>query len=183
MYVIWSSFEARVALPPEKRDLLCLYVDEFATLANGIPFGFELLAERARGLGGALTVAVQTLGRVPEPTRSALLGNVASFVSFRAGAEEAPRIARQLPGLTAQDVMSLGRFEVAARVGTGSGNAFAVMTGRTEPLPAVTGQAQAIRDRSAELYGTPPGDAELPTPEASDEAETERPIGRTRRSS
>jgi hypothetical protein len=135
-------------------------VDELATLANGTPFGFELLAERARGLGAGLTVALQTLGRIPEPTRSALLGNAATFVSFRAGAEEAPAIARQLPPLSPRDVMALGRFEVAARVGTGSGSTVSVMTGRTEPLPPATGQAETIRNRSAELYGARPA-AEL----------------------
>src|SRR3712207_8199632 len=59
------------------------------------PFSFELLAERARGLGAGLTVATQTLGRLPESTRAALLGNAASLVSFRAGADEAARLDRK----------------------------------------------------------------------------------------
>jgi len=154
MYSIWSAIEARVALAPENRHPIFLYVDELATMTNGLPFGFELLAERARGLGAGLTVALQTLGRIPEPTRSALLGNVATFVSFRAAATEASAVARQLPGLSEADIVALKRFEVAARVGTGSGSSVAVVTGRTEPLPPVTGQAEAIRDRSAERYGT-----------------------------
>jgi len=154
MYSIWSAVEARVALAPEQRHPIFLYVDELATVTNGLPFGFELLAERARGLGAGLTVALQTLGRIPEPTRSAVLGNVATFVAFRAGAMEASAVARQLPGLSEADVAALGRFEVAARVGTGSGSAVSVVTGRTEPLPPVTGQAEAIRERSAAQYGT-----------------------------
>jgi hypothetical protein len=154
MYSIWSAVEARVALSPERRHPIFLYVDELATVTNGLPFGFELLAERARGLGAGLTVALQTLGRIPEPTRSAVLGNVATFIAFRAGAMEASAVARQLPGLTEADVAALGRFEVAARVGTGSGGAVSVVTGRTEPLPPVTGQAEAIRERSAAQYGT-----------------------------
>ncbi|HYM46569.1 MAG TPA: hypothetical protein VES65_10495 [Solirubrobacteraceae bacterium] len=154
MYAIWSAVEARVALPPERRHPLFLHVDELSSLTAGTPFGFELLAERARGLGMGLTVALQTLGRVPEPARSVLLGNVASLITFRASAEEAPRIARQLPGLSAEDVMALGRFEVAARVGTGAGSSVVVVTGRTEPLPPITGQAEAIRDASAERYGS-----------------------------
>jgi hypothetical protein len=156
MYAIWSAVEARVALAPERRHSLFLHVDELASLTAGTPFGFELLAERARGLGVGLTVALQTLGRVPEPTRSALLGNVASLISFRASAEEAPRVARQLPGLSPEDVMALGRFEVAARVGTGAGSSVTVVTGRTEPLPPPTGLAEAIRDTSAERYGSAP---------------------------
>ncbi|MGA7705763.1 MAG: hypothetical protein WB998_12805 [Solirubrobacteraceae bacterium] len=161
MYSIWSAIEARVALAPEQRPLVCLYLDELATLTNGTPFSVELLAERARGLGAGLSVALQTLGRIGEPTRSALTGNVASFITFRAAATEASAVARQLPGISESDVMALGRFEIAARVGTGAGSAVSVVTGHTEPLPPEAGQAELIRDRSAALYGT---EADRPQP-------------------
>jgi hypothetical protein len=163
MYAIWSAIEARVALAPARRHPIFLYVDELATLTNGLPFGFELLAERARGLGAGLTVALQTLRRIGEPTQSALVGNLATICSFRAGAKEAPRLAMEFPGLSAADLQALGRFEVAARVGTGSGSAVSVVTGRTEPLGPVTGQAEAIRETSAHRYGTNPEPA-APTP-------------------
>lgn len=52
MYVVWSAIERRVSLPPEQRRPVFLYIDELATL-SGLPFGFELLAERGRGLGAA----------------------------------------------------------------------------------------------------------------------------------
>lgn len=159
MLAAWAAIEARVSLPPERRHLLNLYVDELATVATGLPANLELLAERARGLGASLTVAMQTLGRVPEPIRTSIVANSATLISFRAGAAEAPQLARELPGISADDLMALGRFEVAARVGIGAGSAVRVITGRTEPLPPTTGQASLIRDRTAELYGssaTPP---------------------------
>lgn len=178
MYSVWSAIEARVALPPERRHPIFIYVDELATLTNGLPFGFELLAERARGLGAGLAVAIQTLGRIPEPTRGALLGNVATFITFRASAEEAPRLARQLPGLSDADVMGLGRFEVAARVGVGIGSTVAVVTGRTEELPPETGMAEAIRDASAARYGSEP---EPSPPDLVADSRDEPPIGRAGR--
>ncbi|HYM55683.1 MAG TPA: hypothetical protein VES97_09985 [Solirubrobacteraceae bacterium] len=180
MYVVWSAIEGRVALPPERRHPVFLYVDELATLTNGLPFSFELLAERARGLGAGLTVAIQTLGRIPEPTRSALIGNVATLITFRAGADEALRLARQLPGLTEADVMALARFEVAARIGTGAGSAVTVVTGRTEPLPPPTGQADAIRARSAEVYGSDPEPPQAST-QTLDSASGDAPLGRAGR--
>jgi outer membrane lipoprotein SlyB len=187
MYAIWSAIEARVALPPDRRHPIYLYVDELATVTNGLPFGFELLAERARGLGAGLTVALQTLGRIPEPTRSALLGNAATFVTFRAAAEEAPRLARQVPPLTEADLVGLQAFRVAARIGTGTGSAVAVVTGRTEPLPPETGRAKAIRDRSALAYGAsrqPHDDdirrAQEPPSQGEDDDESGS-LGRTRR--
>ncbi len=183
MYAIWSAIEARVALPLERRHPVFLYVDELATLTNGLPFGFELLAERARGLGAGLTVALQTMGRIGEPTKSALVGNLATMITFRAGATEAPRLAMELPGLSAADLQALGRFEVAARVGTGSGSAVSVVTGRTEPLGPPAGQAEAIRDASARRYGAspePPAPAAAPAQPATDDREA-RPQGRTGR--
>jgi hypothetical protein len=180
MYVIWSAIEARVALPPAKRHPIFLYVDELATLTNGLPFSFELLAERARGLGAGLTVAIQTLGRIPEPMRSALIGNVASLITFRSGADEAQRLARQLPGLTDADLMALGRFEVAARIGTGLGSAVSVVTGRTEPLPPETHQAEAIRSRSSKLYGSDPA-VPPASPDTTASSDDDRPLGRAGR--
>jgi hypothetical protein len=156
MLATWDAIEERVALPPEQRHLINIFIDELATVANGLPSDIELVAERARGLGVSLTVAVQTLGRVPEPTRSALLGNLATLITFRAAATEAAGIARELPGISADDLMALGRFEVAARVGVGAGSAVSVVTGRTEPLPPETGGAADIRDRSARSYGSAP---------------------------
>lgn len=174
MYAIWSAIEARVVLAPEQRHPVFVYVDELATLTNGLPFGFELLAERARGLGAGLTVALQTIGRINEPTKSALLGNAATIISFRAGAKEAPVLASELPGLKAADLAALGRFEVAARVASGSGSAVSVVTGRTEPLPPVTGLAGAIRDASAESYGSAPADPQPVTPNVEPASDGER---------
>jgi hypothetical protein len=156
MLAAWNAIERRVTVRPEQRHLLNIYVDELATVVSGLPSDIELVAERARGLGASLTVAFQTAGRVAEPARAAILGNLATLITFRAGATEAATIARELPGISADDLMALGSFEVAARVGTGAGSAVSVVTGRTQPLPAVTGQATAIRDRSARQYGARP---------------------------
>jgi hypothetical protein len=183
MYAIWSAIEARVALPPEKRHPIFLYVDELATLTNGLPFGFELLAERARGLGAGLTVALQTLGRIGEPTQSALVGNLATMITFRAGAREAPRLAMEFPGLSGADLQALGRFEVAARVGTGSGSAVSVVTGRTEPLGPPAGQAEAIRDASARRYGTSPEPASPPPAPVAPGEDEDGELGSRRRRS
>jgi hypothetical protein len=178
-HLVWSAIEARAALPQERRHLISVYLDEMATLTGGVPFSFELLAERARGLGAGLTVAVQTLGRVPEPTRSALLGNAGNFVTFAAPAEDAPRIARQLPGLTEDDVMALSRYHVAARLS--AGGFVSVTTGRTLPLPAPAGNAKAIRDASAHRYApTEPTDA-VAAPEDGSNVSDEPSLGRTGR--
>ncbi len=176
LYSVWAAIEARAALPPEKRHPVFLTVDEFAAVAD-LPIGFELLAERARGLGAGLTLATQSLGRLPESLRSAVLANAATLVSFRAGSDEAQRLARELPGLTASDLQALGAFEVAARIGTGAGSAVQVVTGRTEPLPPPLGNAQRIRERSAERYGVPREEIERALLQRYESAEADPNVG------
>jgi len=177
VYVAWAAIEARTALRPEERTPITLYVDELSTLTTAVPFSFELLAERARGLGAALAISVQSLARVPEPTRASLLANVATLISFRTSADDGARLARELPGLTPADLVGLGRFEVAARVAHGTGGAVSIVTGETLPLPEPTGLADEIRDQSAATYGAPPEDQPAPPQPADNDA----PVGRKRR--
>jgi hypothetical protein len=158
-YLVWTAVEARVALPPEQRHPIFFYCDELQSLK--LPVGLEVFLERSRGLGCGVVAATQGLARLPESVRQSLLGNVGSLVTFRAGADEAARLARELPGLQASDIMGLSRFECAARINTGGlGGGSAIVTGRTEGPPPITGQAEAIRALTAERYGTNPAEVE-----------------------
>lgn len=151
-FLVWSLISSRAAIPPERRHPLHLFFDELQALTDqGI--GVEEALEQARGYGASVTIATQAIGRTPETVRHSLLSNVGTLISFRSGAEESARIARELPGLTARDIQSLPPYEVAARVATGEGSASVVVTGRTEPLGAPTGQGERIRARSAQAYG------------------------------
>jgi hypothetical protein len=177
LYSVWSAIEGRAALPPEARSRISLFVDELSSVA-ALPVGLELLLERARGLNAGVVLALQSLARLPEPLRAVLLANSASLVTFRASADEATRLARELPGMTALDIGALSRFQVAARVGTGLGSEVAVMTGITRPWPERTGLAREIRDRSSARYGVP---RSQPAEPLADEDEPQ--VGRTRRRS
>ncbi|HKP90643.1 MAG TPA: type IV secretion system DNA-binding domain-containing protein [Thermoleophilaceae bacterium] len=182
-YAIWTAIEERASLPRDKRRPVFLYMDELQSLAH-LPFGVEYLFERARGLGCGVTVALQTTSRLPESIRQSMLGNVGSLVTFRLGYDEATRLARELPGLGAEDLQALRQFEVAARIGTGVGSGVATVTGRTEPPPPSTGQSRRIRELSAERYGQQVEaiDAELRSHQQADDLADEA-LGRTRRSS
>jgi hypothetical protein len=182
-YAVWTAIEARAATPAAERRPVFLYLDELQSLAT-LPFGLEYLFERARGLGCGVTVATQALARLPETIRQALLGNVGSLVSFRLAYDEATRVARELPGLTVEDLQALGRFEVAARIGKGAGSDVTVVTGRTEPLPPPTGQASRIRQLSAERYGGDPGEIDEELRRHHPAADVDKPaLKRTRRPS
>jgi hypothetical protein len=182
-YAVWTAIEERAAVPRNDRCSVFLYLDELQSLAH-LPFGVEYLFERARGLGCGVTVALQTTTRLPDSIRQSMLGNVGSLLTFRLGYDEATRMARELPGLGAEDLQALRQFEVAARIGTGVGSGVATVTGRTAPLPPRTGQADRIRAISADRYGRQVEtiDAELRAHQQVDEVPDEA-IGRTRRPS
>jgi hypothetical protein len=178
-YAVWTAVEARTAIPEAARRPVFLVFDELQSL-TGLPWSIEHLFERARGLGCGVTVATQGLGRLPESLRSSLLQNCGSLVTFRSGFDEASRLARELPGLAAGDLLALRSFEVAARVSTGVGSGTAVMTGRTEPLPPTTGQADRIRTASAERYGGLSSVSTVPA-RTRTQANADAPLGRGKR--
>jgi Type IV secretion-system coupling protein DNA-binding domain len=182
MYAVWTAIESRTALRSEQRNPVFVYVDELQSLA-ALPFSLEYFFERARGLGCGVTVATQAIARLPESLRAALLGNVASLLTFRLGYDEASRIARELPELRAEDLQALRRFEVAARIGTGLGSAITTVTGHTQAPPEPTGQANRIRTLSAERYGADVAaiDEELRAARDRDGESGNQPLGRTRR--
>ena len=122
---------------------------------------------------------------MPQSVRDSLLGNVGSLIALKAtGHDEATRLAKELPGITASDLMGLGRYECAARLNTaGLGSGSVVVTGRTEGPPPVTGQAARIRALTAERYGCDPREieAELTQRMGSQPSAETRQVGETER--
>jgi len=152
-YLLWSAIERRVALPPSERHQVLLVLDELQSLTN-LPVGLEVAFERFRSLNCAVVAATQAVSRLPERTQQSLLANVGSLLTFRSGADESQRLARELSPLTAADISALARYELGGRVSTGGlGSGRAVVTGHTEPLPPATGMGAHIRAHSAERYG------------------------------
>lgn len=159
-YLVWAAVEKRAAIPSEKRRQVMFVLDELQSLSN-LPVGLEVFFERTRSLNCAVVAATHAVSRLPERTAKSMLANIGSLMTFRGGADEAQRLARELPPLTAADIAGLARYEVAAKINTGRmGSGSAVVTGHTEPLPPATGQAERIRALSAERYGRDPKEVE-----------------------
>ncbi|MHB8243284.1 MAG: type IV secretory system conjugative DNA transfer family protein, partial [Solirubrobacteraceae bacterium] len=159
-YLLWTAVEGRVNLPEAARHPIFFYCDELQSLK--LPVGIEVFLERSRGLGCGVVAATQSLARLPQSVRDSLLGNVGSLIALKVtGHDEATRLARELPGLDASDLMGLGRYECAARINTGAlGSGSIVVTGRTEGPPPLAGQAARIRALSAQAYGREPAEIE-----------------------
>jgi hypothetical protein len=149
-YLTWAAIEKRAAVPESQRPQSLLVMDEIQTLSH-LGVGLETAFERFRSLHCGVVAATQAASRLSEPVRQALFANAGTLVVWKSGADEAARLSRELPPLSAGDLMSLGHHEVGARVHTGSRSV--VITGRTEPLGPPTGMAEHIRRQSAERYG------------------------------
>lgn len=78
--------------PEAERRPFFLYVDEFPSFTTAA-FAEALPELRKYAIG--ITMATQSFSRTDEQTREAILGNVATVVSFRLGATDAALLARQ----------------------------------------------------------------------------------------
>jgi hypothetical protein len=142
----------RASLPPEQRELFCLYIDEFHT------FETQALASalaEGRKYGLSLTLANQYTSQIAPSTLNAIMGNVGTIGSFRVGVNDAPLIAQEMaPVFTPDDLINLPNFQLAMKLADGDDASIPFLT-RTAPLgraadPAV---ASEIITRSRLIYG------------------------------
>lgn len=187
--VVYETYQAvleRQGWPPEGRRPYGFYVDEPAVLSS-LPIPLDDLFELARGLGVGVTLAAQSIVQLPQRLQRAALTNAATIATFRAGADDAKLIARELQGVTAEQVQHLERFEIALRLGLDHGNQAPVATGTTVPLPDPISDALEIARLSGARYGRSMAevDADLRRQHetaTSTEADA-APVGRRRRTS
>ncbi len=149
------AVQARAQVPAAKRRPFFVYVDEPKVFAD-VNVPIDSLFELARGLGVGMTLSAQSLNQLPEGLARAALTNAASLVAFRQNADDAKLLARELPGVTAEELQALGRFEVAMRVGLGPGDVSPPVTGRTLPPPEPLSDPEELRRESAARYGMEP---------------------------
>jgi len=98
------------AATPELRPFY-LYADEFQDYASA---GFTRILSQARNYGLALTLAHQYLGQLSQDLRQAVLGNAATFVALRVGAEDAPLLADHLGLEPEVEYNGMGTHEIPA---------------------------------------------------------------------
>jgi hypothetical protein len=129
----WQAALGRVHVAPAARRPFFLYLDEFqdvVRLSESLP---DLLAQ-ARGFGIGAVLANQYLAQLPDNVRAAVLGTVRSQVAFQVEYDDARLLERRFaPTLSADDLMGLGRFEIALRPSVG-GQTVSPVTGTTLPL-------------------------------------------------
>jgi hypothetical protein len=96
---------SRADTPEHERRPFYLYADEFQNYASN---GFAVILSEARKYALSLTLGHQYLGQLSENLRQAVLGNAASFIAFRVGAEDAPLLASHLSLKSQVETSGLG---------------------------------------------------------------------------
>lgn len=96
---------SRAETSPSERRSFFLYVDEFQSFST---LSFANMLTELRKVGVGLTLANQHLHQLEPEIRHAVLGNVATLISFRTGVEDAALLAREFaPAFEAHDLINL----------------------------------------------------------------------------
>ncbi len=148
---LWPLVLARAGLPPERRRIVNVYIDEVQDYL-ALPTDLEDALSQARSLGVGFTVAHQYRRQLPPGLRSAVDTNARNKVVFGLNAEDAAEVAKQAPQLEAQDFLYLPRFAIFANL-IQDGSATGWFSARTLPPEAPVREPIALRARSASLYG------------------------------
>jgi hypothetical protein len=179
VFALFQAMQARTALPEAARTPFFVYVDEPRALGD-LPMPLDALLEQARGLGVGVTLAPQSMSQLPKAVREAALTNAATRIVFRQHADDAHLLARDLPGVSAEELGDLAAFEAVARVGLGPGDVAPLVSLKTPPLGPVVSDPKALREASAQRYGVSLDEVDEALM-ARHQAEAGAPVGRRRR--
>lgn len=151
---LWTAALRRANVPPRERRPVWAYLDEFQDVLRMGGDIADALAQ-ARGMGLGLVLAHQYLGQLPPALQAALIGTVRSSAVFQVDQEDAKALERRYaPSLTADDLMGLRAYEIAARLCV-AGQTQPPVTGRTLPLDEPLRDPYALVEASRKRYGTP----------------------------
>lgn len=107
---IFLSALSRVHVPENQRKPFYLYVDEFH---NFVTISFADILSECRKYGLNLVLAHQYINQLHDKVRNAVFGNVASFIAFRVGAEDAVYLAKEFrPTFDESDLVNLPNYHI-----------------------------------------------------------------------
>lgn len=181
----WVLALSRASIPAERRHIVNVYIDELQDYLS-LPTDLSDALAQARGLGVGMTLAHQYRDQLPPEIRAGVDANCRNKIVFGLNSKDAKDMAAMAPELTAEDFMTLPRYQIYTSFQSGGRNTGWVM-GRTLPPPPPLRDPAELYARSMRTYGTPAEETEEnylktainhSTP-GSDAGET--PIGRRKR--
>lgn len=181
----WALALSRAKLPPERRYLVSLYIDELQDYLS-LPTDLSDALAQARGLGLGLTLAHQYRDQLPPNIRAGIDANARNKVSFGLSAKDAKDMAAMAPELSAEDFIALPRYQIYTSFQQDGRNTGWIL-GRTLPPSPPLRDPVELRARSMVAYGKPAKEVDeeylkmFHTPGASGENDGDTPIGRRKR--
>jgi hypothetical protein len=180
VFALFQAVQSRISLSEVRRRPFLAYIDEPKALGD-LPMPLDALLEQARGLGVGITLAPQSVAQLSKSVREAALTNVATRIVFRQDADDARLLARDLRGITPEELGDLGAYEAVARVGLGPGDLAAPVTLKTNRLTKPITDPKKLRTASAERWGVSLADVDRALAERHQPAAAKAPVGRKRR--
>jgi hypothetical protein len=176
----------RSALPPEKRKLVSIYIDEVQDYL-ALPGDLAGAYAQARGMNVAFTAAHQFRAQISAPMLAAFDANAGNKIAWSMNASDATDIAKMTPELVAEDIMLLPRFHAYMNTMV-NGESTGWVSARMLPAGPEISDPAEIKAAAAARYGVPASetDAEMrrileldkPRPEDLDDTS---PVGRRKR--
>lgn len=148
---LWQATLGRSRVPPERRHVVPVYVDEFQDYLR-LPVDFADALAMARGLGVAFTLAHQFLHQLDQAIRSSVLANAQSRVVFRLAADDARMLASGSQ-LDPEDFQSLRAYECYAQLVAQDSVKPWASAKTVLPGPAIS-DGTKVREASRANYGT-----------------------------
>ena len=149
----WTLALSRAKLPPERRYLVSLYIDELQDYLS-LPTDLSDALAQARGLGLGLTLAHQYRDQLPPDIRAGIDANARNKISFGLSAKDAKDMAAMAPGLSAEDFIALPRYQIYTSFQQGGRNTGWILGRTLPPVPPLRDPLE-LRARSMAAYGKP----------------------------
>ena len=182
----WSLALSRANLPPEKRHMVSIYIDELQDYLS-LPTSFSDALAQARGLGVAYTVAHQYRGQLPPDIKAGIDANCRNKIIFGLNSEDAKDMAEESPDLLPLDFMTLPRYQIYTTFQSGGRNTGWISGQTLPPSPSIR-MAAECKAESMKRYGVPAEETEAelihimsPREPEPDPIVADAPIGRRKK--
>ena len=149
----WTLALSRANIPPEKRHVVSMYIDELQSFLS-LPTDLSDALAQARGLGLAICMANQFRAQISPEILAGIDANVHSKICFGLNSADASDMAKMAPELAALDFMTLPRYQIYTSFMQDGKNTGWVQ-GQTMPAPPALRTAAELKAKSMQRYGKP----------------------------
>ena len=156
---LWPLILSRAALPPERRHLVSIYVDEVHDFLHGIPGDLADALAQSRSLGVAWHLAHQYRSQLTPAMRAAIDANARNKICFGLAAPDARDMAAMASGLEPLDFIRLPRYATYSTAWV-DGKETGWISGITLPPHPSRRPAIDARAASRHRYGVPAEETE-----------------------